>query len=171
MSSSPQDDFARLFIENQGRLYAYIATLLPHRDDAEEILQRTSMVLWQKWDKYDSSRGFLPWARGIALNEVRNLLRRSERRNVHLSEPILELLATELEERTDDRRMSALSSCLERLERRQRELVEQCYLGTVEIKAIAKSMELSSDALYMRLHRIRKTLISCVNREVTRQPA
>lgn len=75
MPSTPQDDFARLFIENQGRLYGYIATLLPNRDDAEEVLQRTSMVLWQKWENYETDRGFLPWARGIALNEVRNLLR------------------------------------------------------------------------------------------------
>lgn len=168
MTPTPQDDFARQFIENQGRLYAYIATLLPHRDDAEEVLQRTSMVLWQKWDRFDQQRGFLPWARGIALNEVRNLLRRSERRNVHLSEPILELLAVEFEERRDEQRTAALSTCLERLQRRQRDLVEQCYLGSLEIKAIAESLGLTPDALYMRLHRIRKTLIECVNRELAR---
>lgn len=168
MANTPQDDFARLFIENQGRLYAYIATLLPHRDDAEEILQRTSMVLWQKWDRFDQQRGFLPWARGVALNEVRNLLRRSERRNVQLSEPVLELLAVEFEERADENRSAALVACLERLQRRQRDLLEQCYLGTVDIKSIAETLGLSPDALYMRLHRIRKSLVACINRELAR---
>lgn len=166
MPSTPQDEFARLFIENQGRLYAYIATLLPHRDDAEEVLQRTSMVLWQKWDQFDPERPFLPWARGVAVYEVRNLLRRSDRRNVHLSEPILELLVAEMANRPEEGRAAALSKCMERLQRRQRELVEQCYLGSLGVKAVAEAVGLSPDALYMRLHRIRKTLAECINREV-----
>lgn len=165
---SPQDDFARLFIENQGRLYGYIAMLLPHRDDAEDVLQRTSMILWQKWEKYDTSRGFLPWARGIALNEVRNLIRRSDRRNVHLSEPILEMLASEIEERRDDDRMAALGKCLDRLQGRQRELLEQCYLGSTGIQSIAEAIGIAPSALYMRLHRIRKSLVACINQEVAR---
>ncbi len=171
MSESPQDDFTRLFIESQGSLYGYIATLLPHRDDAEEVLQRTSMVLWQKWDKFDPNQGFLPWARGIALNEVRNLLRRSERRNVHLSEPVLEMLVSEMEDRSHDHRTAALSACLERLQRRQRELLEQCYLGAIGINAVAESIGSSPAALYMRLHRIRKSLIECIDREVARGAA
>ncbi|MEQ8848974.1 sigma-70 family RNA polymerase sigma factor [Botrimarina sp.] len=171
MSSTPQDDFARLFIENQGRLYGYIATLLPNRDDAEEVLQRTSMVLWQKWEQFDAERGFLPWARAIALNEIRNLLRRSERRNVHLSEPVIEMLASEIEQQPDERRSAALSGCLDRLQQRQRELVERCYLGSSGINAIAESLGLSPAALYMRLHRIRKNLVECVNRELSRSPA
>lgn len=167
MDSNHQDEFARHFIENQGRLYAYIATLLPNRDDAEDVLQRTSLVLWRKWEQFDPARGFLPWARGVAMNEIRNLLRRSERRNVHLSEPILELLASDLEERQeDDGRTAALSMCVERLQSKQRDLLEQCYLGSTGIQSIAHGLGLSPAALYMRLHRIRKTLIECINRKL-----
>jgi len=167
MDSSSQDEFAKQFIENQGRLYAYIATLLPNRDDAEDVLQRTSLVLWRKWEQFDPERGFLPWARGVAVNEIRNLLRRSERRNVHLSEPILEMLVTDLEERYDDRRTVALSKCVEGLQVKQKELLERCYLGSTGIQSIAKSLGTSAPALYMRLHRIRKKLVECINREVS----
>ena len=171
MPENPQDEFAKHFIENQGRLYAYIATLLPNRDDAEEVLQRTSLILWRKWDQFDTARGFLPWARGIAVNEVRNLLRRSERRNVHLSEPILELLVVELDQKTDEGRTAALSSCIERLQTKQRDLLEQCYLGPTGIQAVAHTLGLRPEALYMRLHRIRKSLAECINREVASQLA
>ena len=171
MPENPQDEFAKHFIENQGRLYAYIATLLPNRDDAEEVLQRTSLILWRKWDQFDTARGFLPWARGIAVNEVRNLLRRSERRNVHLSEPILELLVVELDQKTDEGRTAALSSCIERLQTKQRDLLEQCYLGSTGIQAVAHTLGLRPEALYMRLHRIRKSLAECINREVASQLA
>lgn len=166
MSSSRQDAFAMEFVQNQGRLYGYIATLLPHRDDAEDVLQRTSLILWQKWDQFDASRGFLPWARGIAHNEVRNFLRRHERRNVHLSEPVVEMLAAEMEEDKPEERWSALASCLQKLQQRQRDLVEQCYLGADGVKAAAASLNTTTAAVYMRLHRVRKTLVQCVNREM-----
>ncbi|MGL4511805.1 MAG: sigma-70 family RNA polymerase sigma factor [Lacipirellulaceae bacterium] len=166
MAGEDQDEFARQFLENQGRLYGYIATLLVNRNDAEDVLQRTSLILWQKWDQYDPRRGFLPWARGVALNEVRNLLRRSERRNVHLSEPVLELLASELDDETIEVRSAALAICLDKLKRASRDLLEQCYLGSGGIKAVASELGQSPAAIYMRLHRTRRQLIDCISRRV-----
>ncbi len=166
-----QDVFAKQFIENQRQLYAYIATLMPHRDDAEEVLQRTSLILWQKWEQFDPDRPFLPWARGIALNEIRNFLRRSERKNVHLSENIIELLAEELKDDQPRERIEALSACLEQLEEDQRNLLEQCYLGSTGIKAVAASMSSSAASVYMKLHRMRKFLVQCINRRVARDLA
>lgn len=166
MNSERQDAFARAFIEHQGRLYGYITTLLPHRDDAEDVLQRTSLILWQKWDQFDQHRGFLPWARGVALNEVRNFLRRHDRRNVHLSEPVIEMLAAELEEDRTEERWTALSKCLGKLQQKQRELVEQCYLGADGVTAVAANLNTTRAAVYMRLHRVRKVLVECVNREL-----
>ena len=162
MTNWPQDEFARHFIQNQSRVYAYIATLLPNRSDAEEILQRTSLVMWQKWDQFDATRGFLPWARGIALNEIRNFMRRSERKNVHLSDAVLGLLATEIEQQGQNDRMSELHHCLQQLEVRQRQLVEQCYLESLGVKRVAESLGSSVDAIYMRLHRIRRSLLQCI---------
>ena len=168
---NPQDDFAQHFIANQAKLYSYIATLIPNRSDAEDILQRTSLILWQKWEQFDGSRPFLPWARGVALNEVRNLLRRSDRSNVHLSEPVIALLAEELEEERPEERIEAMSACLERLEAKQRHLLEQCYLGTHGIKTVAASMNTTADAIYMRLHRVRKFLVECINKRMASELA
>ena len=163
---TPQDEFAQQFISSQGRLYSYIATLLPNRDDAEDVLQRTSLILWQKWEQFDGNRPFLPWARGIALNEIRNFLRRSERKNVHLSEPMIAVLAEELDDEQAQDRTDALVACLGNLEAKQRHLLEQCYLGSNGVKAVAASMDSSADAIYMRLHRIRKFLVECINKRL-----
>ena len=165
-STSPQDEFALRFIENQGRVYAYIATLLPNRTDAEDILQRTSLIMWQKWSQFDSTRGFVPWARAIALNEVRNFLRRGDQKNIHLSESIVEFLAVELEGRELESRSDALTHCLEKLEPNQRHLLEQCYLGTSGVETVAASVRATTAAVYMRLHRIRKLLVECIERRV-----
>lgn len=171
MADQSQDEFARQFIENQGRLYGYVATLIANRDDAEDVLQRTSLILWQKWDTFDLKRGFLPWARGVALNEVRNLLRRSDRRNVHLSEAVVGLLAAELEDEGSEVRMDALGACLEKLKRSSRDLLEQCYLGGEGVKTVAAGLGQSPASVYMKLGRIRRQLVECINREVSSELA
>jgi RNA polymerase sigma-70 factor (ECF subfamily) len=165
----PQDDFALHFIQNQRRVYAYIATLLPNRADAEEMLQRTSLVMWQKWEQFDPKYGFVPWARGIALNEIRNFLRRSERKNVHLSDSLVSVLEAEVESAPDEDRLSALNHCLNELEHRQRELLEECYLETIGAKEVARSRGVSVDAIYMRLHRIRRTVMQCIERQLSKR--
>jgi RNA polymerase sigma-70 factor (ECF subfamily) len=168
-SRPPQDEFALRFIENQGRVYGYIATLLPNRVDAEDVLQRTSLIMWQKWGQYEPSHGFLPWARGIALNEVRNFLRHSDRKNVYLSETMIEVLADELEGQELEPRSEALTYCMDRLRLAQRNLLEQCYLGAAGIDAVATSIGSTPAAVYMRLHRIRKSLIECIERRISNE--
>ena len=163
-----QDDFALEYIQNQGRVYAYIAMLVPNRSDAEDILQRTSLVMWQKWDQFDAQYGFLPWARGIALNEVRNFLRRSERKNVHLSDAVISMLADQVEHEPDSDRVAALEHCLGSLNGRQRELLEKCYLESAGAKVVAETMGISADAIYMRLHRIRRSLVQCIENQIAK---
>src|SRR5215218_100140 len=62
--------FLRLFLQNQRRLYAYILTLLPNRADADDVLQETSLVMWDKFDPADPPTDFLAWARRVAYHKV-----------------------------------------------------------------------------------------------------
>lgn len=170
MNDKPSDEFARLYLQNQGRVYAYIATLIPNRMDAEDLLQKTSLVMWRKWDIYDSSQSYIAWARGIALNEIRNFVRKKERKNIHLSESMIMTLSSkiELEEgkhATD--RIEALEKCLDCMEDPQRDLVEQCYLESRGARVVADRLGISIDAVYMRLHRARRTLVNCIERRLS----
>lgn len=163
---SSKDDFAMWYIQNQGRVYAYIATLVPNRSDAEDLLQRTSLVMWQKLDQFDQRFGYLAWARGIALNEIRNHWRRKERQDVHLSDEVLSMLADEVEVNSNDQKLEALNQCLAGLEQGQRNLLEQCYLESAGTKSAASSLNISLDAVYMRLHRIRRSLVLCIEKRI-----
>src|SRR5437764_7861828 len=89
--SEQHDRFVERFIRSQDRVYAYVATLLPNRADAEEVFQQTSLVLWRKWQEFDPNREFLPWACGIAHHEARNFMRKHQHGSrVFLSEGVLE---------------------------------------------------------------------------------
>jgi RNA polymerase sigma-70 factor (ECF subfamily) len=168
MYSSPQhDQFVERFVRSQDRIYAYVATLLPNRDDAEEVFQQTSLVLWRKWQQFDPGRDFVRWACGVAHHEVRNFLRKhAPRGRVYLSEDVLAEVA---EVRLDlhdvlEARRRALRQCLDRLRPGKRELLERCYAGEDTIKTIAADLGQPPNVLYMTMKRLRRALFDCINR-------
>jgi len=168
MDSSPQhDQFVERFVRSQDRIYAYLATLLPNRTDAEEVFQQTSLVLWKKWQQFDPSRDFVAWACGIAHHEVRNFLRKQkDKGRIYLGEDVLAEVAQvrlDLSEVLEARRQ-ALRHCLDQMDQAPRELLEQCYAGKDSIKTIAEGLGQRPNALYMTLKRLRRALFDCINR-------
>ena len=89
MDSKPHDEFVEELLKNQRPLYAYIAILLPNGDDADEVYQQTCLILWQKWEQFDHEKEFLSLACGVAYNELRNYLRKKDRRPLTLSQDVL----------------------------------------------------------------------------------
>ena len=168
-SSAQHDQFVERFVRFQDRIYAYVATLLPNRADAEEVFQQTSLILWRKWQEFDLERDFVAWACGIAYYEVRNFLRQHrDRARVYLSEDVLEEVARVQVELHDvlEARLDALKHCLDQLNPDNRRLLERCYAGKDSIKTIAEDLGQTPNVLYMILKRLRRALFECINRSL-----
>jgi RNA polymerase sigma-70 factor (ECF subfamily) len=170
MAASSQNEFAKCFLRWQGRLYAYITTLLPNRSDAEEVFQQTSLILWLKWDQYDPDRNFLAWACGMAHFEVRNFLRqrKPDQYRVVLSDEVLDLLASTrlaMEEGSEER-IQALRICLDSLPNGQGRLIEEHYEHPDSATTVAKRLGITRANFYMRLHRIRRILMDCIDKRL-----
>jgi RNA polymerase sigma-70 factor (ECF subfamily) len=153
-----------LFVGNQNRIYRFLLTLVPRREDAEDLFQQTCLTLWQNRWKFDPTAGdFTSWACGIAHNHVRNFRRREATRAALLSEAVVEsLLATRAAHQSllDDWN-HALGGCLDKLTPHQRSLVERCY-GSRSIKEAAQAEGRTSNAIYKVLRHIRAMLHDCV---------
>src|SRR5262249_39480637 len=72
-------EFAELLRRHQSQLFAYIYSLVHNFDDADDLYQQTSVVLWDKFEQFDRSKRFVPWACGVARYEVLNYLRARSR--------------------------------------------------------------------------------------------
>ena len=83
-----QAEFVRLFSANQRRIQTFIFTLLPDRDQAQDVMQETSVVLWQKFDSFETGTDFTAWAFRIARLEVLSLVRRQQRARLVFDEAI-----------------------------------------------------------------------------------
>ena len=66
LNPTSSGEFIRLFLQNERRIYAFIVSLLPDLTDAEDVLQETSVVLWEKFDQFQPGTNFVSWACKIA---------------------------------------------------------------------------------------------------------
>src|SRR5262245_30823234 len=121
----------RLLTRHQEDLFRYIFALLPHEEDARDVLQETSVALYRKLDDYDPTKPFLAWAFRFAYLEVLKHRERSQRGSRLLSRELIERLAAEREplEPVLESRLQALETCLGELPAADRELVRRRYQG------------------------------------------
>ena len=147
------------------RLGRYVFMMIPRGADAAEVLQDVSVLLWQKWDRYDQERPFVPWAirfapsrdpqvaaatgtgetgssPGISWSSCRAATRRGS--------PLMEA------------RRQALGGCLNRLSDQQRKWVALRYGRHGAVKEEAERSGVSMHKLYYALEKIRSQLLDCI---------
>jgi RNA polymerase sigma-70 factor (ECF subfamily) len=166
-------DLHELLVRHQGGLYGYIASFLPRWDAAEEIFSNVCLILWKKWDRYDATREFMPWARAIAFNEIRNHLRRTRRKSLAFSEDLMAQLAATREQCDEllEARREALGGCLQGLLPDECSQLERFYEGRETGQQIARSLKISAAAFYMRMHRLRDFLHECIDFRLEKEGA
>jgi len=163
------DEFVRLFSQHEPLIRGFLLTLLPSRGETDDLFQRTSIVLWQKFEHFQSDSNFGAWACQIAKLEVRNYLRIRNRDRHLFSDALLVSLAEVRQSISDDleSRREILRHCITKLRVSDREIIQQCYgPQTTTIKDVAESLGRPVNTLYKALIRIRQALFECVERSL-----
>jgi RNA polymerase sigma-70 factor, ECF subfamily len=168
MSSNDPSKFVHLLMANQLRLYAFIRAQVLSLDDAEEVLQQTSAILWEKYstlqDEEDFARLACKVARLVVLKHFRNTNRIKPLLSEIASEALLENLTAQ--SLTIDARQEALTECLKELPPRGRRLVSQVYLEGDSVKNIAARLGRSAPSIYRALDQIRLALFHCIQKRL-----
>ena len=86
------EQFTRLLLESEPVMMRSILVIVPHQDDAREIMQETAVALWRQFDSYDPARPFINWAMGFSRIHTRRFLARQQKRASLTSEAWLGLL-------------------------------------------------------------------------------
>lgn len=162
------DLFVQLITANHDHLRRYIYTLLPHEQDAQDVMQEVCLTMSRKFAQYDRTRPFLPWACGFAYLKVLQHRDRSPRRTVLLPVDVLELVAREreAEEPVLAERLVALEKCLAKLGRADRDLIKARYIDRISPDDIAQRLAISRRTTFRNLERVRRLLFDCVGRSV-----
>ena len=157
-----------VLMAHERRLYQYVYALLPRRQDAEDVLQNSLVVLWKKFDQFDPATSFYAWASRVAYLEVQNYRRRNNRLVTILDETVLDQIAEDMQRHSAllEARRDAMDRCMERLGLSDRELIQWRYVPGATVKEVAQQLGRPANSVCKSLGRIRQDLWDCINREI-----
>ena len=166
MSDARTDHLLALVSVSQDDLFRYIYSLVPHRQDAQDILQETILAIGRKFDEYDTSRPFLAWAGKFAYYKVLQYRERNCGRLKYFAPEVLELLANDRDSQAHllQSRLAALDHCLKKLPPPDRSLLRNRYELKFPLEELAAEVNQSRRTVVRNLKRIRDLLYDCIER-------
>lgn len=157
--------FAELIRDHHRGLVAYASTLVKSEAIGRDLVQDSCVAAWLSLEKFDVSRDFATWMRGIVRNKWREHCRRHSR-EVHLDDEALSRLEHIFDVAPDDNGLFAkLADCRSKLPDAMAETVRLVYDEGRTSDEAAELAGASAAAVRKRLERARELLRQCMNRE------
>jgi RNA polymerase sigma-70 factor, ECF subfamily len=169
-TDDPVEAFVLLLARHERMLAAYVLTLVPHFQDADDILQDSKVIMWRNFAQFRIGTNFGAWARKIAFHQVLSHRKHKKRDRLEFSEDFLHAVAAEVESATEyyGERQTALNTCIAKLSAEQRQILRFRYQDQLGIEDLAARMDRTVTATYRALSRIRHALHECVSRALNK---
>jgi len=171
--SNQAEDFVALILANQVRIHNFIRSLVSSREDAEDLFQKTSVVLWKKFDQYQTGTSFASWAMRVAYFEVCDFRKKLARARVTFSQEVFDALAEKVAEVSldDGERRAALELCIDGLSETNRELIRMRYIEDLTVEEVSAQIDRPAKTVYRILQQVRGWLMGCIQHRIARETA
>lgn len=166
MDLTDHERFVALYVRHQSAIHSFILTMLPSIADSEEVLQESSMTMWNKFDQFEPNTNFRNWAFQIARYTTFNYVRKLGRDRHLFNEAMMKQLADYAEDTSDEleTRRQVLRQCIAKLETKDSVVLANCYAEGKSIVSYANQIGKTANSVTKHLSRIRRTLLKCVRR-------
>jgi RNA polymerase sigma-70 factor, ECF subfamily len=168
---SQTNEFVRLFLQAEPRVYGLIRSQVLQKADAEDLLQETAEVLWSKFDQFVPGSDFAAWACQIARFKVQHYHRARGRSRVRFGHEFLDAVADATAAMADDLDDLdiALAECMKKLKDAEREVVQRSYATEATIRSVAAELGRPVDTVKSILARARRNLYDCIRRSIHKE--
>lgn len=171
LTTRPNDrheEFVTLLTAAHDKLFGYLMSLLGRWHEAQDVLQSSSLLMWKKFETYESGSNFVAWATTICFYEAKNFQRMSARSPLKFDDDLLAKLASERVVDLDlqGRRIAALELCLNEFGPDAREFLRTAYAEHGGIIQMATRLQRAPRTLYNKLTALRRRLTECVQRRL-----
>ena len=162
-------DFVPLLTAQQARIHNYILSLVPNFNDADDILQDTTRLMWEKFDDFEAGTDFLAWGKKIAYFLVLEYYRKKKKDNAILfDQHLISKLDQNLQKFSDRSKdyQAHLKNCIQKLKEQDRKLLNLRYFKNQNAKELAVRYGCSIQYIYRNISRIHQLLIACIRKQV-----
>lgn len=136
---------------------------------AEEIVQSTFCTIASKIESYDEVGRFESWLFRIAMNRLRDEMRRRKRHARPMEISTLVALGSSVEdshETLDQEQVSALTAALSDLSEKDREVIDLRHMGGMSFREIAELLSEPVGTLLARHHRALQKLRELLRHDI-----
>ena len=161
-------DFLQQLTQYQLAIRGYIRGSIGNAFDADDVFQKTNIVLCRKADSWNQEIPFLKWAFAVARYEVMGYFRDKSRDKLVFNDNVLELMLEDSEEiaPTLSRRAKQLKGCLGELSEDNRRILKGRYGTDQNLETIAQQVGRSVDGVKSVLKRIRQKIDKCITEKL-----
>ena len=168
-SDNKRDRVLKAALDRRTELIAYARSLLGNYATADDVLQKTMLVVVKKFDQFQEGTSILAWCRSIVRIEV---LRAKQRRQHErtLAERLLDdAIDAAFDEFQTTRRhdeaetwREALRRCLERVPERGQGVLRARFADELSYQQIGERLGMTIEAVRKVLFRLKRQVRSCV---------
>ena len=151
---------------NDRNIYAYILSMVPNVNDADDIMQETTVVMWRKFDNFKPGMNFIAWALTVAKYQVLSFYKKRKNSKICYSEELLASIEKAVENSMPEmeEKLEALNNCVNKLDDNQKYLLKLRYDKKQTLKEIGDSISKSTRMTFYTLSKIHQVLLQCVKR-------
>jgi RNA polymerase sigma-70 factor (ECF subfamily) len=155
----------------QGRLHSIIMLIVHNQTVADDLLQETAAILWEKFDQFQEGTNFPAWAIRIAKNKCFEYLRENEKTKKLLNSEFYNKVAEMAEDSTHDfsNRVKALDRCCDKLDAKQQTLLRLRYSENISIKDLSVRFGQPVSTLYQHIAQVLDWLRNCITKSLSAQ--
>ncbi|MCW1922848.1 sigma-70 family RNA polymerase sigma factor [Luteolibacter arcticus] len=169
----PQDDsaFAAEIDSLRSALRGYVMSILPHHSACDDVVQETSVFLWERRHERDDTTNLKAWAFKVAWFKAMAWRRdRQREKTVNFSEDTLHEIAAAAESVAEDaaERLQALRSCLSRLAPEDVRLLQLRYVESGSLAGHAREQRMKPSRVQKTISRLRLALRHCIETKLSR---
>lgn len=157
-------ELARLWVEAQPTVLAYIRSCISSYADAEDVLQTVAQDVVVKYAQYDTARPFIGWALWLAKSRVIDHYRKSGRDRHRFGDEVVDRLSNAFQQLEPEAhpQQEALNNCIKKLPEKSLELLELRYIEDLKPQEMAESLGASAGTVRVALTRMRQSLAKCI---------
>jgi RNA polymerase sigma-70 factor, ECF subfamily len=167
ISNGDRDAFRDLYLRYHRRLARFLARLTRGREDAEEIINDTLWIVWQRAGDFRGASRVSTWIMGIAYRRALKVIRRAttHARVMALEQIDCERATEDSHEATSNRQL--VEQALDQLPLEQRLVLEFTYYLDHSCEEIAEIMECPVNTVKTRMFHARRKLRTFLNQDAS----
>jgi len=158
VSAGDRDAFRDLYLRYHRRLARFLTRLLHRYADAEEIINDTLWIVWQRAGEFRNASRVSTWIMGIAYRRALNMIRRATTHERAMTLQVAEAEATVSDGAQALEQRQLLDAGLAQLPLEQRLVLEFTYFLDHSCEEIAEIMDCPVNTVKTRMFNARRKL-------------